>query len=293
MARNIELKLIRRRLRGAYITTIVSISLVLFILGIMGLLILNARKLSSYVKENMGFSVILNDDSKEADIKALQKNLDATSYVKSTEYISKEKAAEDLQKELDEDFIQFLGFNPLLASINVHLYADYANPDSLKSIEKSFQQNPQVKEVFYQKNLLHLINENVKKISVILLLFSTLLFIISFTLINNTIRLVVYSKRFIINTMRLVGATSGFIRKPFILRSIFQGLLGSLLAFAMLLAFIFFANREMQDISTLIDGQIILILFFLIIFFGILISGISTYFAVSRYIKINTDELYY
>lgn len=293
MARNIEIRLIRRRLRGAYITTIVSISLVLFILGIMGLLILNARKLSNYVKENIGFSVILNDNSKEADVKALQKNLDAANFVKSTEYISKEKAAEDLQAELDEDFIQFLGFNPLLASINVHLFADYANPDSLKSIEKNFQQYPQVKEVFYQKNLLHLINENVRKISMILLLFSTLLFIISFTLINNTIRLVVYSKRFIINTMRLVGATSGFIRKPFIIRGVLQGLLGAILAFSMLLAFIFFANNEMKDISSLIDGQIIIILFFLVIIFGILITGISTYFAVNRYIKINTDELYY
>lgn len=293
MKKNIEIKLIRRRLRSAYFTTIVSISLVLFILGIMGLLILNARKLSSYVKENIGFSVILNDDAKEADVKALQKNLDAANFVKSTEYISKENAAADLQAELDEDFIQFLGFNPLLASINVHLFADYANPDSIQNIEKNFQQYPQVKEVFYQKNLLHLINENVKKISITLLLFSILLFIISFTLINNTIRLVVYSKRFIINTMRLVGATNGFIRRPFILKSTLQGLIGALLAFVMLLTFIHFANKELKDISEIIDAKITVVLFFLVIIFGILITGVSTYFAVNRYIRINKDELYY
>lgn len=293
MKKNLELKLIKRRLRSAYFTTVVSISLVLFILGIMGLLILNARKLSNYVKENIGFSVILNDDAKEADVKALQKNLDAANFVKSTEYVSKENAAADLQAELDEDFIQFLGFNPLLASINVHLYADYANPDSIKNIEKNFQQYPQVKEVFYQKNLLHLINENVKKISIILLLFSALLFIISFTLINNTIRLVVYSKRFIINTMRLVGATNGFIRKPFILKSALQGLLGAMLAFVMLLTFIYFADKELNDISNIIDAKITVVLFFLVIIFGILITGISTYFAVNKYIRINKDELYY
>lgn len=293
MKKNLEIKLIRRRLRSAYFTTVVSISLVLFILGILGLLILNARKLSSYVKENIGFSVILNDDAKEADVKALQKNLDAATFVKSTEYISKENAAADLQAELDEDFIQFLGFNPLLASINVHLFADYANPDSLKNIEKNFQQYPQVKEVFYQKDLLILINENVRKISITLLLFSILLFIISFTLINNTIRLVVYSKRFIINTMRLVGATNGFIRKPFIFRSALHGLLGAMFAFVMLLTFMYFANKELKDISNIIDAKITLILFFLIIISGILITGVSTYFAVNRYIRINKDELYY
>ncbi|MBI5218221.1 MAG: cell division protein FtsX [Bacteroidia bacterium] len=292
MGKNLEIKLIRRRLRSAYITTTVSISLVLFMLGIMGLLILNARKLSDYVKENIGFSVILNDDAKEADVLALQKNLDATQYVKSTEYISKEKAASELQAELDEDFIKFLGFNPLLASINVHLYAEYANPDSLKTIEKNFQQYPQVKEVFYQKNLLYMLNENVKKISVIILLFSAMLFIISFTLINNTIRLVVYSKRFIINTMRLVGATSSFIRRPFIFRSTVQGLLGALLAIVMLTCFIFLANHELKDIGSIVDEKIIGILFFLVVVFGILITGVSTYFAVNKYIRITADELY-
>lgn len=290
--KSIEIKLIKRRLRSAYFTTVVSIALVLFTIGIMGLLVLNAQKLSNYVKENMGFSVILKDEAKEADVKALQKNLDAAGYVKSTEYISKEQAATDLQAELSEDFIQFLGFNPLLASINVHLYAEYANPDSLMVIEKNFMQFPQVKEVFYQKNLLHLINENVKKISLIILLFSILLFVISFTLINNTIRLVVYSKRFLINTMRLVGATGSFIRKPFIINSAIQGFIGAFLAIIMLLTFIYFVNHAMQDISSIVDAGIISILCLMVIILGILITCISTYFAVNKYVKINTDELY-
>ncbi len=166
-----EANITRRRLRSSYITSIISISLVLFMLGMLGLLVLNAKRLSDYVKENIGFSVILKENIKEVDIILLQKSLDASEYVKSTKYITKEEAAEELKQDLGEDFIEFLGFNPLLASIEVHLYANYANTDSIKLIEKDFQQYEQIKEVFYQKSLVTLVNENIRKISLIILVF--------------------------------------------------------------------------------------------------------------------------
>src|SRR6056297_1571436 len=219
----------KRRLRSSYLTSI-SITLVLFMLGVLGLLILNAQRLSEYVKENIGFSIILKENVKEVDVILLQKTLDAAEYVKSTKYITKEQAAKELQEELGENFIDFLGYNPLLASIEVHLYADYANPDSIKIIEQDFQQYELIKEVFYQKSLVSLVNENIRKISFIILVFSGLLFLIAIALINNTIRLSVYSKRFIINTMQLVGATRGFIRRPFLFRSVWQGIVAALLA---------------------------------------------------------------
>ena len=189
-------------------------------LGILGLLILNAKRLSDYVKENLGFTVFLNDDVKEADANYLRKLLDASSYVRSTDYISKARAAKELQEELGEDFISFLGYNPLSAAIDVKLKAAYANPDSISKIKNNLLKFKQVKEINYQESLIDQVNKNVSKISLIILLFSGLLLFISLVLINNTIRLSVYSRRFIINTMKLVGATWGFIRQPFLMRRI-------------------------------------------------------------------------
>jgi len=274
-------------------TSIVSISLVLFLLGLMGLLMLNAKKLSVYVKENIGFSIILKDNVKEVDIIRLQKNLDAARYVKTTEYITKEKAARELQEDLGEDFIEFLGYNPLLASIDVRLYADYANPDSIAVIEKDLQEYDQVKEVFYQKSLVHLVNENVRKISLIILLFSALLFLIAMALINNTIRLSVYSKRFIINTMQLVGATRGFIRRPFLFKSALHGIYGAFIAIALLIGILYFAQKELKEIISLQDVEIIGILFFFVLLVGIIINWISTFFAVNKFLRLKADDLYY
>jgi len=288
-----ENKLTRRRLRSSYMTSIVSISLVLFLLGLMGLLMLNAKKLSVYVKENIGFSIILKDNVKEVDIIRLQKNLDAARYVKTTEYITKEKAARELQEDLGEDFIEFLGYNPLLASIDVRLYADYANPDSIAVIEKDLQEYDQVKEVFYQKSLVHLVNENVRKISLIILLFSALLFLIAMALINNTIRLSVYSKRFIINTMQLVGATRGFIRRPFLFKSALHGIYGAFIAIALLIGILYFAQKELKEIISLQDVEIIGILFFFVLLVGIIINWISTFFAVNKFLRLKADDLYY
>lgn len=288
-----ETKLSKRKLRSSYLTSVVSISLVLFMLGLMGLLILNARKLSNHVKENVGFSVILKNDVKEVDMIRLQKNLDASDFVKSTEFITKEKAAQDLQKDLGEDFINFLGYNPLLASIEIKLNANYANNDSLSVIEKKLRTYPQIKEVFYQKNLINLINENIKRLGLIILLFSILLLFISIALINNTIRLTIYSKRFLINTMQLVGATRRFIRAPFIGRSVVHGIVGAIIAVSLLSVLIYFVQRELTGLLLFQEIDIIAILFLSVMMLGIFIALVSTYVAVNKYLRIKTDDLYY
>src|SRR3954470_346722 len=215
--RGVSDKYSKRRLAGSTITTVVSLSLVLFMLGLLGIIILNASQLSNHIKENIGFQIILNENAKEADIAKLQKKLDVSSYVRSTEFVSKEEAAARLKEDLGEDFIDFLGFNPLLASINVHLKAEYTNADSITWIEKEIVATHLTKEIIYQKSLINNINESVQKISVVILFFCSLLMVVALALINNTIRLSIYSKRFIIKTMQLVGATQGFIRRPFVI----------------------------------------------------------------------------
>ncbi len=288
-----EANITKRRLRSSYVTSIISISLVLFLLGLLGMLVLNAKRLSDYVKENIGFSVILEENVKEVDVILLQKSLDASEYVKSTKYITKKEAAEELKQELGEDFIEFLGFNPLLASIEVNLYANYANQDSIDLIEKDLQQYEQIKEVFYQKSLVSLVNENIRKISLIILVFSGLLLLVAITLINSTIRLSVYSKRFIINTMQLVGATRGFIRRPFLYRSAGNGIFAAFLAGGLLAGVLYAAQQEFRDIISFQDIEIVGILFLCVLLFGILINWISTFFAVSKYLRMKVDKLYY
>ncbi len=288
-----ESKVVKRRLRSSYFISIISIALLLFMVGLMGLLILNARNLSEYVKENIGFSVILEEDVKEVDIIRIQKNLNATDYVKSTRYITKERAASELEEMLGEDFISFLGFNPLLPSIEVNLYAAYANPDSILIIEKDIEQFSHVKEVYYQKSLVHLVNENIRKISIIITIFSLMLFLISLSLINNTIRLSVYARRFIINTMKLVGATNSFIRRPFLFKSAAHGLYAAIFANALMLGLIYMARKEFAELFGFHDLQTIGLLFISIILLGIIINWISTFFAVTRFLRMKTDDLYY
>ena len=283
----------RRRLTGSSITTVVSISLVLFMLGLLGIIILNTHKLSNNFKENIGFQVILKDEAKEVDVAKMQKTLDATNYVRSTEFITKDEAAARLKKDLGEDFIGFLGYNPLLASINVHLKAQYANADSIEWIEKEMMQNPVVKEVSYKKNLVTMINENVKKISFIILFCSTLLMIIALALINNTIRLTIYSKRFLIKTMQLVGATQGFIRRPFVLKGIRHGVYGAIIAIGLLIGFLYLGQKQMPDLAELQDTEMLLTLFVIVIILGIIISWISTSLAVRKYLRLKSDDLYY
>lgn len=270
----------------------VSISLVLFLLSLLGLLVLNTRKLGDFVRENIGFSVILKENTREADIIQIQRYFDASSFVKETKYITPEQAAEELQNELGENFLDFLGFNPLLPSIDLKLHAAFANPDSIAKIEKEFMEYPQVKEVYYQESLVHLVNENVRTLSLIILVFSGFLFFISIALFNNTIRLLFYSKRFIIKTMLLVGATRNFIRRPFIFSGVLHGIIGSVVATIMLIVVIYFAQREMPDIIGFTDYGTLGVLLFAIFAIGILLSWLSTLFAVNKYLRIDQDRLY-
>ena len=283
----------KRRLAGSTITTVVSLSLVLFMLGLLGIIILNASQLSNHIKENIGFQIILNDNAKEADIAKLQKTLDVSSYVKSTEFVSKEEAATRLKEDLGEDFIEFLGFNPLLASINVHLKADYAHADSIAWIEKEIVATHLTKEIIYQKSLINNINESVQKISVVILFFCSLLMVVALALINNTIRLSIYSKRFIIKTMQLVGATQGFIRRPFVITGIKHGLYGAIIAILLLLGLLNFAEKQVPELRDLQDQQMLLYLFGMVVIMGVIISWISTSLAVRKYLRLNSDELYY
>ena len=225
-----EEKFAKRRLRSSYFSTIVSISLVLFVLGIVGLILLNAKKLSDHVKENIGFSVILKDNVKEVDVIKLQKRLDAAIYIKETNYVNKEEAAIEFNQEHGEDFVEFLGYNPLPSSIDVKLQAIYAHPDSIIWIKQEIVEDVKVKEVWYHESLLEAVNKNVKTISIILLGFSGLLLVIAIALINNSIRLTIYSKRFLIRSMQLVGATKGFIRRPFVWKGIGHGVYAAILA---------------------------------------------------------------
>jgi len=286
-------KYARRKLKTSYLSTIVGITLVLYMLGLLGLIIMHAKSLSDYVKENIGFTVFLNEDVKEVDIIQLQKTLDAREYVKTTEYITKEKAAKDLQKDLGEDFISFLGYNPLPSSIDVRFKADFANEDSLSTLKTELEKNKYVKEVSYQQSLVSMVNENLRKISLIILGFSSLLLIIAIALINNTIRLSVYSKRFLIRTMQLIGATEGFIRKPFIAKGVIQGIMGSIVAIVLLVFTLYFAQKEVPELQDLQDAALFIKLFIFVTVLGIIISWISTYLAVRKYLKIKTDYLYY
>jgi cell division transport system permease protein len=288
-----EAKITRQRLRSSYLTSVVSIALVLFLLGILGLLVLNAQRISEYVKENIGFSIMLKEDVKEVDVIRLQKMLDAKEYVKSTRYVTSKEAARELKKELGEDFVGFLGYNPLLASIDVHLNARYANPQSIEKIKKDLREYEEIKEVFYQKSLVELINQNIRKIGLFLLVFSGLLFLVAIALIHNTIRLSIYSKRFIINTMQLVGATRGFIRRPFLFRGIMQGVWASIVAIAMLTGVVYLVQDEFAEVISLEDVEILGLLYGLVMVVGVVISWISTFMAVNKYLKIKPDKLYY
>jgi cell division transport system permease protein len=283
----------RSRLRSSYISLVVSVSLVLFLLGILGLVLINAKELSDYYRESLSFSVILNDAVKEADIRMLQKDLDAKSYVKSTTYVSKDDAADKLKAELGEDFVSFLGDNPLPPTIDVYLISQYTRPDSVAKIEKYILGYPFVKDVSYPESLLFLINENVRKISIFLLVISSFLFLIALTIINNTIRISIYSKRFIIRTMQLVGANRSFIRKPFLIQSAIHGLIAALIAMTLLMGLLYLIEKEFFLMFTFENTYLLLLLGAALILTGILINIISTFFSVNRYLSISEDKLYY
>lgn len=286
-------KTLKNRYRSSFATTLVSISLVLFLLGIVGLLLLTEQKLSVQVKENIGFDVYLREDARDADIVRIQKHLDASPYVRSTEFISSQEALDIMKETHGDDFLDVLGYNPLPPGISVKLKAKYANMDSIARIETEFARFAQIADVRYRKDLIHLVNNNVRSLTIILLVFTGLLFFISFTLIRNTIRLMVYAKRFLIRTMQLVGATNSFIRRPFLITGALQGLFGSLVALFLLTGFIYFLLNQVEGFQVILDHTLIAILYLLVIFAGMFIAWVSSYIAVNKYLRMNIDDLYY
>lgn len=285
-------KFAKRRARSSAISTVVGISLVLFMLGILTVLILNAQKLSNYVKENIQVQLFLNEDVKEADVMRMKKELDAEVFTKSTVYVSKDEAAELLSRELGEDFIEFLGYNPVQALIELRLQAEYAQPDSIEILVAQIEKHPEISEVVYSPNLIRQINENVNKIGLFLLGFSALLLLVAIALINNTIRLTIYSKRFTIRSMQLVGATGAFIQRPFILSGILQGLIASFIAILLILGVLYTIRTEIPEFFELNDLIMFVKLFGLVALLGIIISGLSTLFAVRRYLRADASKIY-
>ncbi len=281
-----------RKLRSSYFTTTISISLVLFLLGMVGLLMLNANRLSLYVKENLGLMVMLNQDARDAEVKMIEKSLQSSPLVKSAVYVDKEKAAENLKEELGEDFVEFLGYNPLLSSIEVKVFAEYATPEGLEMVEGIIKGFPEVKEVRYQKDIVNLIHENVSKISLVLLGFTILMALVALSLINNTVRLMVYAKRFLIRTMQLVGATNSFIRRPFIWQSVLQGLIGALVANLLLAGVIYLSAQELDGAIGYDSIETVVVLFVLVFATGVLLTLVSTIWAVNRYLNVRTADLY-
>ena len=284
----------KRRVAGSYFMSLMSITLVLFLLGMFALLMMHAHKLSNHLKENIGFEVVMNSNVKEASILNLQKELDAMPAVKSTEYITKEEAIRRLSEDLGEDFLQWLGNeeNPLLPSIDVRFNADWANNDSLDVIQTQLLKNKDVKEIYYQKSLVNLINQNVKRIGIALMIASSILLIIAITLIRNTIRLSIYSKRFLVRSMQLVGATPAYIRRPFIRSGILQGFFGALLADALLALLLYGLTKRLPELTFVQDYTIIIGIFVGIIILGILLGGLSTRSALRKYLNADVDRLY-
>jgi cell division transport system permease protein len=283
----------RRRITSYYVTSVISITLVLFMLGLLGILVVHAHKLSKHVKENIGFTVMVDETVEEGDILALTDHLRKQSYIKQANYISREQAAQEFSRELGEDFVDFLGYNPLLPTIELRMKADYANNDSLRIIEAQLLEFPEIKEVDYHKSLVNEINRNIRQISLVILGFSLLLLLIAVVLINNTIRLSVYARRFLIRSMQLVGATERFIQKPFMWKAVLQGFISGLIAVGLLAGVLYFVAQEIPEVLELQDLKILGLLFACIILLGMFISWFSTIFSVRKYIRMKTESLYH
>ena len=261
-------------------------------LGMLGLILVHAKNLSNYVKENIVLNIIVDEGAKETEVLQFQKELNANQAIKSTVYVNKEMAARNLTNDLGEDFVNFLGYNPLLSTIDVYLKADYANNKSIDALKASIAKNPIVKEVIYQSSLIDMVNKNINTIGLIILGFAAILLIISVALINNTIRLAIYSQRFLIKSMQLVGATRNFIRKPFILIAALHGLIAAFIAILILLGILFYAQREIPEMIILRNYTEFGIVLASLVVVGIFITAISTSFAVSKYLKLKIYDLY-
>ncbi len=283
----------KRKLISSYFSVVLSIGLVLFLLGILGLLVLNTKKMADHFKEQITISVFLKENAKEVEVDQLQKSLAMAEYTKLATYVSKEEAAEQHSEEIGENFIDFLGYNPLKNSIDVQLNADFVSPEQIEGIATEISKKNYVDEVSYDKPLVGLLSDNVKKISFWILVASAIFTFIAVLLINSSIRLSIYSKRFIIKTMQMVGATKIFIRRPFLWTNIKLGMLGAVLALLALAGALFYLDKNFPELNLFKDSTILILLFVGVFVLGVLISLISTYFATQRFLNLRTDELYY
>jgi len=283
----------KRRLISSYFSVVISIALVLFLLGMLGLLILNTKKVADHFKEQIALTVYLEDSAKDVEIEQLKKSLAMADYTKSTTYVSKEEAAEKHSEEIGEDFMDFLGYNPLQNSIDVYMNADYVSGEQVDKIAKDLTEKNFVDEVVYDKPLIALLNENVKKISFWVLIASGVFTFIAVLLINSSIRLSVYSKRFIIKTMQMVGATKGFIRRPFIWQSVKLGIIGAVLALIGMAAMLYYLDNSFPQLQLTSNVKLLAGLFIGVFLISIIITWLSTFFATSRFLNLKTDELYY
>lgn len=283
----------KRRLISSYFSVVISISLVLFLLGLLGLLVLNTKKVADHFKEKIALTVFLKDTAKQVEIDQLQQSLALAEYTKSATFVSKEQAAEEHSATIGENFMEFLGYNPLQNSIDVYLLADFVSPSKLEEIQTEIMTKDFVDEVTYDKPLIVLLNDNIKKISFWVLVVSAIFLFIAVLLINSSIRLSVYAKRFTIKTMQMVGATKGFIRKPFILKSMKLGIIGSLVAIAGIAGVLFYLDKYFPEMQFMQDKLLIGGLFLFVFLMGLIISWLSTHFATQRFLNLRTDELYY
>jgi cell division transport system permease protein len=283
-----------RRLRSSYVSAIISISLVLFLIGLLGLLILEARRLSDYVREHVQVSLFLQDNLKDEQVKGFLQALEAMPEVRSASYVSKEAALDSLKRELGEEATGMLEANPLPSTIDLNVRADYTDPDSLRALQAQLQARTElVREVVYQQTEVERINRNFRTVALVVLAFSLLLLVVAIALINNTIRLTLFSRRFTIKSMQLVGATRGFIRRPFLLRSLLHGIYATLIACILLSGLYALLNMRVPELAGLLDIPTLGILYGGVAVLGMMISGISTFFAVNRYLRLHLDELYY
>ena len=276
-----------------FITSSISTTLVLLLLGLVVFFVLAAHNLSIYVRENINFSVLISDDMKEADILKLQKRLDKEPFVKQTEYISKKQALKEQTEAMGTDPEEFLGYNPFTASIEIKLHSDYANSDSIAKIEKMIKKNSNIQDVLYRKELIDAVNENIRNISLVLLALAVVLTFISFALINNTIRLAIYSKRFLIHTMKLVGASWSFIRGPFLRKNVWSGVLAGMLADAILMGTAYWAVTYEQELIQVITPEVMLIVCGSVLVFGIVITWLCAYISMNKYLRMKANTLYY
>lgn len=276
-----------------FITSSISTTLVLLLLGLVVFFVLTAHNMSVYVRENISFSVLISDDMKEADILKLQKKLNQEPFVKQSEYISKKQAQKEQTEAMGTDPEEFLGYNPFTASLEIKLHSDYANSDSIAKIEKMIKKNSNIQDVLYRKELIDAVNENIRNISLVLLALAVVLTFISFALINNMIRLAIYSKRFLIHTMKLVGASWSFIRGPFLRKNVWSGVLAGMLADAILMGTAYWAVTYEQELIQVITPEVMLIVCGSVLVFGIVITWLCAYISMNKYLRMKANTLYY